>query len=138
MFTRFDSQSGEGLGTCCGYDGIQRPATLSHNLAGTTGDYAITLTRNAAGQIASVTRANDPFAWGGHYAVNRAYTANGLNQYSAAGGATFGYDPNGNLTSDGTHSYVYDIENRLVSASGGGASATLDYDPLDCGDSALN
>jgi RHS repeat-associated protein len=105
-------------------------SSMTHNLAGTTGDYAIALTRNAAGQIASVTRANDAFAWGGHYAVTRAYTTNGLNQYNAAGGATFGYDPNGNLTSDGTHTYVYDIENRLVSASGGGASATLDYDPL--------
>ena len=49
-----------------------------------------------------------------------------MNQYTAAGSATFTYDANGNLTSDGTNSYVYDAENRLVSRSGG---VTLSYDP---------
>jgi RHS repeat-associated protein len=62
-----------------------------------------------------------------HNAVNRPYTTNGLNQYTAAGGATFGYDLNGNLTSDGTRTYAYDIENRMISSSVG---ATLSYDPL--------
>ena len=33
-----------------------------------------------------------------------------------AGPATFAYDANGNLTSDGDTTYVYDVENRLVSA----------------------
>ncbi|HYD38680.1 MAG TPA: RHS repeat-associated core domain-containing protein, partial [Allosphingosinicella sp.] len=49
------------------------------------------------------------------------------NQYTAAGPASFTYDANGNLTSDGTTSYVYDVENRLVGASNG---ASLVYDPL--------
>ncbi|MEA3035644.1 MAG: hypothetical protein QOH04_1409 [Sphingomonadales bacterium] len=61
--------------------------------------------------------------------MTRAYTSNGLNQYTASGSATLSYDANGNLTSDGTTSYVYDDENHLVSASGG-HSATLAYDPL--------
>jgi RHS repeat-associated protein len=61
--------------------------------------------------------------------VTRAYTSNGLNQYTASGSATLSYDANGNLTSDGTNSYVYDDENHLVSASGA-HSATLAYDPL--------
>jgi RHS repeat-associated protein len=51
---------------------------------------------------------------------------NGLNQYTGVGPNTYGYDLNGNLTSDGTSSYVYDAENRLVSRSGG---VTLSYDP---------
>ena len=76
---------------------------------------------------ASVARDNDAYAWTGHYAANRAYATNGLNQYSAAGNATFGYDLNGNLTSDGSRTYAYDIENRLVSSSNG---AALAYDPL--------
>jgi hypothetical protein len=46
--------------------------------------------------------------------VNRPYARNGLNQYTSAGGAAFTYDANGNLTSDGTTGYGYDIENRLV------------------------
>jgi len=60
-------------------------------------------------------------------AADRAYAANGLNQYTSAGPAAFTYDANGNLTGDGTTSYVYDAENRLVSATGG---TTLSYDPL--------
>ena len=42
------------------------------------------------------------------------YTSNGLNQYTAAGPVSFEYDPNGNLTSDGTNLYRYDLENRLI------------------------
>jgi YD repeat-containing protein len=38
----------------------------------------------------------------------------------------YAYDANGNLTSDGVNTYVYDAENRLVSRSGG---VTLAYDP---------
>jgi RHS repeat-associated protein len=52
-----------------------------------------------------------------------------LNQYTTAGPATFGYDANGNLTSDGGASFTYDVENRLVTASGT-VTATLSYDPL--------
>jgi RHS repeat-associated protein len=46
------------------------------------------------------------------------------------GGWGFLYDADGNLTWDGTNSFVYDVENRLVSRSGGSTSATLRYDPL--------
>jgi hypothetical protein len=55
-------------------------------------------------------RSNDTYAWPGHANVSRAYTPNGLNQYSAVGGTSFTYDTNGNLTSDGTNSFVYDTE----------------------------
>ncbi|HEX8238824.1 MAG TPA: RHS repeat-associated core domain-containing protein [Allosphingosinicella sp.] len=72
-------------------------------------------------------------AWNGSAAVDRPYAVNGLNQYGSAGGATFGYDSNGNLTSTtdpkGNTTYVYDAENRLVSASGA-RNAVLAYDPL--------
>jgi RHS repeat-associated protein len=87
--------------------------------------------RNPASQITSATRSNDLYAWTGHYAVNRSYAANGLNQYTgtvaAQGGASFGYDANGNLTSDGSRTFTYDVENRLVAASG---DFTMSYDPL--------
>ena len=65
-------------------------------------------------------------------ATNRAYAVNGLNQYtqiSGDGATTLSHDANGNLTSDGASSFVYDAENRLVRASGA-TSATLAYDPL--------
>jgi RHS repeat-associated protein len=59
----------------------------------------------------------------------RTHTVNGLNQYISAGPAVFSYDKNGNLTGDGSNVYVYDVENRLVRASGEN-SVSLRYDPL--------
>jgi RHS repeat-associated protein len=60
------------------------------------------------------------------------YTVSGLNQYMSAGTATFAH-PNGNLASTAnapySTAYVYDVENRLVSASGA-SNAELVYDPL--------
>jgi len=50
--------------------------------------------------------------------ASNGYTPNGLNQYAAVAGTSFTYDANANLTSDGSTSYGYDVENRLVSASG--------------------
>ncbi|HEX8365282.1 MAG TPA: RHS repeat domain-containing protein [Allosphingosinicella sp.] len=54
---------------------------------------------------------------------------NGLNQVAVHNGANLTYDANGNLTSDGTTTYTYDVENRLVSATGA-RNGTLTYDPL--------
>jgi RHS repeat-associated protein len=125
---------GRANGTSSGYahDGLQRLQGRVDYFVGTNNDVYRQWSYNAAGQLSSQYREiigsqADPYAWTGHYAVNRAYTTNGLNQYSAAGSATFGYDANGNLTSDGARTYVYDIENRLVSSSSG---AALVYDPL--------
>jgi RHS repeat-associated protein len=56
------------------------------------------------------------------------YTANALNQYTAVGAITPTYDNNGNLTSDGTFTLGYDAENRMVSASGAGNTASYAYD----------
>jgi RHS repeat-associated protein len=112
-----------------GYDTIGRLASLSHDIAGTTNDVSFTFGRNPGSQIVQRVRSNDGYAWTGAYAVNRNYTVNGLNQYTAAGTASFTYDANGSLTADGSNAYVYDVENRLVTISGG-HSATLTYDPL--------
>jgi RHS repeat-associated protein len=128
-----------GIASYIGFDAVQRPSSLAQTAYTPTAstDVAFAYTRNPASQITSVTRDNDAYAWGGHYGVGRSYTANGLNQYTgvasstAAGqsSATYSYDANGNLTSDGANSYAYDAENRLVSASGA-HNATLAYDPL--------
>src|SRR5688500_18527120 len=76
------------------------------------------------------TRDNDAYAWNRAVPVQRNYATNGLNQYTTAGPASFLYDPNGNLISDGTRTYAYDSENRLVGATSGGVTASLVYDPL--------
>jgi RHS repeat-associated protein len=95
-------------------------------LQGTSADQSLTFSYNPASQIVGRTMGNDIYASNTAYNVSRTYSVNGLNQYTAAGPATFAYDANGNLTSDGSNSYVYDAENRLVSRSGGIALA---YDP---------
>ncbi len=101
--------------------------TLAHDMTGSTLDVVFGFGYNPARQLSSQARSNDSYAWGGHYAVARAHTANGLNQYNTAGTATFAYDANGNLISDGSRTWLYDIENRLVGGPGG---LVLTYDPL--------
>lgn len=114
------------------YDGIQRPETRNYSLNGPPGTVVWTYGFNPANGLRSVARDNDAFAWTRHHAANLSYTANGLNQYSQINSAGYDpsnltYDANGNLTSDGMSSYVYDIENRLVGAPNG---TVLTYDPL--------
>jgi RHS repeat-associated protein len=62
--------------------------------------------------------------------VNRNYSVNPLNQYTAAGSTSFSYDANGNLTGDGTWTYTYDAENRLTNATSSSVIANLSYDPI--------
>jgi RHS repeat-associated protein len=56
------------------------------------------------------------------------YTADALNRYTQVGGVAPTYDGNGNLTFDGTFTLGYDAENRLVSASGAGNTASYGFD----------
>jgi RHS repeat-associated protein len=113
--------------TVYGYDGASRVASIGMDLYGTTLDQALAFERNPAGQIVTKSSSNDAYASNTAYTVSRPYASNGLNQYTSAGPASFAYDPNGNLISDGTTTYTYDVENRLVSASNG---AALVYDSL--------
>ena len=46
------------------------------------------------------------------------YTPNALDQYAGIGAVTPTYNGNGELTYDGTFTYGYDAEGRLISASG--------------------
>ena len=57
------------------------------------------------------------------------YASNAVNGYTQVGSYGMQYDGNGNLTSDGAHTYQYDYANRLVSVDNG-ATATYSYDPL--------
>jgi YD repeat-containing protein len=102
---------------------------VTQSFAAGTGNVSQTFGYSAASQMISESRDNDAYAFNGIVSVNRSYTTNGLNQYSAAGSASFTYDANGNHTSDGTNSYSYDVENRLTGITGG-RTANLTYDPL--------
>lgn len=112
------------------YDAVGRLASITQDLAGTADDLTVTSSYNPASQIVSQARSNDAYAWTGAANVVRGYTSNGLNQYTAAGSASFTHDANGNLTSDGTSSFTYDAENKLTSTSVSSVTSTLGYDPL--------
>jgi RHS repeat-associated protein len=109
------------------YDGIGRLAGLSEVLVSGAGSVSTTFGYNPASQIISRTRSNTAYAFSNYAIANRTYASNGLNQYVSAGPASFGYDANGNLTGDGSTTYAYDAENRLVSTSTG---TGLTYDSL--------
>jgi len=66
----------------------------------------------------------------GMAAQSASYTTNVINQYTAVNGTAYTYDKRGNLLSDGTWTYRYDTENRLVSAVGPGVNASYAYDPF--------
>ena len=120
---------GNGTTTSYTYDAVSRLSQLAHNIGGSSTTYDVTLeyTHNPAAQIASTIRNNDTYAWPGHYAVNRPYTADGLNRYSAAGSVTPTYDARGNMTSAGSATYIYTSDDRLARIQN---VIGLYYDPL--------
>jgi RHS repeat-associated protein len=63
-------------------------------------------------------------------ATSASYTSNVLNQYTAVSSTTYTYDKRGNFVSNGLWTYGYDTENRLVSATGPGVTASYSYDPF--------
>jgi RHS repeat-associated protein len=125
---RWRTSPGDWLaGNAVGYDSISRLASFVTNVNGSSYDTTSSFTYNPASQIASATRTNDAYAWNGQVNADLTYTPDGLNRYT---GASFSYDDNGNLVSDSTNTFVYDVENRLVSRTSGSFGATLRYDPL--------
>jgi RHS repeat-associated protein len=118
---------GNGTSSGYGYDSASRLSSLALDQSGTAYDQSLGLGYNPARQIASTTRSNDAYAWGG--AANRNDTSgiNGLNQVTSVGAAGIGYDSKGNLSSTSAGNYGYSSENLLL---GGPSGAALVYDPL--------
>lgn len=118
----------DGTVTTFGYDLASRLTGLAHDMPGAANDQTYGFTFTAASQISQRTTSNPAYDWYGSN-VSRAYSRNGLNQYTSVGGATVTHDARGNLTGDGSRTFSYDLENRLTSVSGS-AAMTLSYDPL--------
>jgi len=113
-----------------GYDSISRLASITQIFTNSVDNVNSTFAYNPAAGITSVTRSNDAYAFTGSVSGTTNSVSNGLNQVTSAGAASLTYDANGNLTSDGTRTYAYDSENRLVSSTSGGVTTSLSYDPL--------
>ncbi len=117
------------------YDAMNRPTGVSWNPAptatapGTASSVVFAHSYNKVNQRIGLAVSDN--AWINYPAAAAStvsYTANNLNQYTAVGAVTPTYDTNGNLTFDGTYTLGYDVENRLVSASGAGTSAAYTFD----------
>ncbi len=115
--------------TSYGYSQASRLTSLVHNLEGptTTNDANWTFGYNVAGQVNSRTLVQVYERTVS--TLNQAYTPDGLNRYTTVGGNAFNYDGRQNLISDGSRNFTYDLENRLLTATGS-VSGTLTYDPL--------
>jgi RHS repeat-associated protein len=118
-----------GANTSVGYDAADRMASLAHSFTNSSNNESWTFGYTPVGQLASEAGTNSAWDWnpGASAPVNT--TANGLNQNAAVGSASWTYDHNGNLTSDGTRSFTYDAENRLLTVTATGVSLALSYDP---------
>lgn len=117
---------GNGVVQAFAFDPVGRLASLTNDLSGSSNDYSVTFSRNAASQITSPARAGDQYSWTGPGSESRTYTSNGLNQYTVAGPLTLSYDAKGNLTSDGVNSFTYSADNLLMTGPNG---SSLTYDP---------
>lgn len=116
-----------GASTSYGYDCASRLLSLAQNLASTGSDQTLGFTFNPASQIITRTASNDNYAFREQYNADRAYTANGLNQYTVAGSATPSYDARGNTTGLGQGSFGYSSEDMMTSAPN---NVGLSYDPM--------
>jgi RHS repeat-associated protein len=110
-----------------GYNPAGQLAWLGQDFPGTSQDANTEMSYNFAGQLYGEMTDKDEFAFSGSRNINRNYTRNGLNQYTAVGPNPYGYDANGNLTSDGLNTFLYDVENRLVQKN---TDVGLHYDPM--------
>jgi RHS repeat-associated protein len=57
------------------------------------------------------------------------YSINNLNQYTTVGAQTLSHNANASLTAEGTAAYTYDNDDRMLTASRSGNSASYAYDP---------
>jgi len=65
--------------------------------------------------------------------TSTSYTDNNLNQYTAVGGVSRSHDGNGNVSDDGTYTYIYNYKNLIVKATRKSDSAVVGeykYDAL--------
>lgn len=127
---RTETYLGNGATTTWSYVPNSLDYSLTQNLAGTASDVTFSLAFNPAGQAVTRETSNTAYEYPMAAMTTATYIPDGLNQYDTVGGTAFTHDLRGNLTSDGVRTYGYDVENRLTSVSGGGASVTLAYDPL--------
>lgn len=115
-------------------DNVKRLESFAQDFSGSADDLNNAFAYNPASQVTWLARSNDLYEMPSAVSWTGAYVPNGLSQYTNIAGLAITYDTDGNLTNDGSVTYTYDMENRLVAASGTvngqSVSASLTWDPL--------
>jgi RHS repeat-associated protein len=119
---------GNGTTSSFGYDNADRLTSLAQDLASTANDVTLGWSYSPASQVLTRTVSNDNYDWTNYPAAIANYAFDGLNRDAAVAAVNGGYDARGNLTYDGTRTFTYDLENRLLTVSGA-TPTTLTYDP---------
>jgi len=117
-----------GTNTSYSYDNASRLTSITHNGPAGLLD-SLSYTYDAAGNRISLTRANGTTS-NLPAAVQAAYDAANQQIQFNAGSPNQAFDADGNLISDGTNTYTWDVRNRLTAISGPGLSASFTYDAL--------
>lgn len=130
--------SGVGGSTTYAYDNLGRLQGMAINIDGTATTNDVTwgkvggvgsVAYNPAGQIVTWASSNPIFNYAEIANTTDSRTFDGLNRDSGVAALSGGYDARGNLTKDGTRTFTYDVENRLLTSTGGANALTLIYDP---------
>jgi RHS repeat-associated protein len=114
-----------GVTATYGYDADSELSAINYQL-GSTLLGNLTYTYDLAGRRTSV---GGSFAKTGTPSAVASASYNADNQLAQFGSASLSSDANGNVTSDGTHTYTWDARDQLVSI-GGAVSASFQYDPF--------
>jgi RHS repeat-associated protein len=110
------------------YDAASRVLGLTNNTADNTLIAAYALTLDPIGNYAQAAHNQPLFPILKDRTNNYAYNAD--NRLAAIDGNPVIHNPNGDLTSIGTNSYVYDFENRLVGSVFTNSSNVFTYDGI--------
>lgn len=122
-------ERGNGANSTYNYaPGTWTPSTLKHTVSGAFVEYGYA--SNPAGQIVSLRRDNDNYAWPLYSNQGTGYAVNGLNQITTVGGLGIQYDARGNLTSALGTTWTYTLANKIATASTSSATAYLLYDAI--------
>ncbi len=127
---RIYGQGKAGGSTTYGSDNLGRLTSLSNDLNGSSYDVAWSFSYNPAGQLYQSLASSTAYDYVEPSSGTINNTYDGLNRDAGIAALSGGFDNRGNLTYDGTRTFTYDVENRLLTATSTTSNVKLVYDPL--------
>lgn len=120
---------GNGTSAAYAWESDDDLASLTHSFVG--GSLELDYAYNAAHQLSTMTVSDSALLAIPTVSSSTTYTVSSLNQLASINGVAVTSDANGNLSGDGTSTYVYDAENRMTAATRSPHAATYVFDPVD-------